>query len=67
VIDYGLDLDKIEIEFNKILETKNAEKIAEFSISIIPKLVEELAKTRIELMDALNLEHPLQKGMKQVL
>lgn len=50
---YGLDLEKIEIRFKKALETGSDNEVAEFAKEIIPILIEDSRKTRMEVIDNL--------------
>ena len=49
----NLDLDKVRYAFEKVKETKDRDKIAEFAIETIPKLIEELRNCRMEVVNLL--------------
>ena len=50
---YGIDLNKVENAFNEVLATGDDKKIAEFAKEVIPLLLEDSSKTRMELVENL--------------
>lgn len=50
---YGLDLDKIEFQFNQVLAKDDDKEIADFAKEVIPLLLKDMRKTRIEVMEIL--------------
>ncbi|MGI2295577.1 hypothetical protein [Paenibacillus sp. GXUN7292] len=51
--DYGLDLEKVELRFAEVLATQDDKQIAEFAKHIIPSLIADTRKTRLEVVELL--------------
>lgn len=50
---YGIDLDKVEIKFNEVLATNDDKVIADFAREVIPLLLRDSSKVRLELVENL--------------
>lgn len=50
---YGLDLEKIENKFNEVLATNDNKKIANFAKEVIPLLLADSKKIRMEALENL--------------
>lgn len=53
MVNYGLDLDKIEMKFQDLLVTNEDKIISEFAKEIIPLLINDNKKVRMEYMNLL--------------
>lgn len=50
---YGLDLDKIESRFHELLSTGSDKEMAVFAKEVIPLLIQDSRRTRMEVVNGL--------------
>lgn len=51
MVNYSLDLDKVDFRFQEVLSTNDNNKISEFAKEVIPLLIKDNRKVRLEYVD----------------